>query len=149
MESGSAEENVGLTRESVTVSLLNRAVAGLLSRSFRLVRVHGEVANFSRAASGHWYFTLKDDRAQVRCAMFRGRNQLAEFTPRDGDQVEVLAQVGLYEPRGEYQLTIEAVQRSGLGQFYERFLSLKDRLQAEGLFDGKRPLPGFPRAIGV
>jgi exodeoxyribonuclease VII large subunit len=149
MESGSAEENLGLVRESITVSLLNRAVAGLLSRSFRLLRVRGEIANFTRAASGHWYFTLKDDRAQVRCAMFRGRNQLADFAPRDGDEVEVLAQVGLYEPRGEYQLTIEAVQRSGLGQLYERFLQLRKRLQAEGLFDVKRPLPRFPRAIGV
>ena len=149
MESGSAEEDLGLAREIITVSLLNRAVAGLLSRSFRLLRVRGEVANFSRATSGHWYFTLKDERAQVRCAMFRGRNQLADFVPREGDEVEVLAQVGLYEPRGEYQLTIEAVQRSGLGQLYERFLRLKDRLQAEGLFDTKRPLPQFPRTIGV
>ena len=149
MESGSADENLGLARESITVSMLNRVVAGLLSRSFRLLRVDGEIANFTRAASGHWYFTLKDDRAQVRCAMFRGRNQLAEFAPRDGDQVEVLAQVGLYEPRGEYQLTVEAVRRSGLGRLYERFLQLKARLQAEGLFDGKRPLPALPRAIGV
>ena len=149
MESGSVDENLGLTRESITVSLLNRAVAGLLARNFRLLRVRGEIANFSRAASGHWYFTLKDDRAQVRCAMFRGRNVLADFAPRDGDEVEVLAQVGLYEPRGEYQLTVEAVQRSGLGRLYERFVQLKNRLQAEGLFDAKRPLPAFPRTIGV
>jgi len=149
MESGSVDENLGLARESITVSLLNRAVADLLARNFRLVRVRGEIANFTRAASGHWYFTLKDDRAQVRCAMFRGRNQLVDFMPRDGDEVEVLAQVGLYEPRGEYQLTVEAVQRAGLGRLYERFLQLKNRLQAEGLFDAKRPLPAFPRAIGV
>ena len=149
MESGSAEEDLALARQTITVSLLNRAVAGLLSRSFRLLRVRGEVANFTRAASGHWYFTLKDDRAQVRCAMFRGRNQLADFTPRDGDEVELLAQVGLYEARGEYQLTVEAVQRAGPGRLYERFVQLKNRLQAEGLFDGKRPLPGFPRTIGV
>jgi len=149
MDSGSAEQDLGLTRESVTVSLLNRMVAGLLSRNFRLVRVRGEIANFTRAASGHWYFTLKDDRAQVRCAMFRGRNQLADFVPREGDEAEVLAQVGLYEARGEYQLTVEALQRSGLGRLYERFLQLKNRLQADGLFDGKRPLPPFPRAIGV
>jgi exodeoxyribonuclease VII large subunit len=149
MESGSAQEDLGLARESITVSLLNRAVAGLLSRSFRLVRVRGEIANFNRAASGHWYFTLKDDRAQVRCAMFRGRNQLADFAPREGDEVEVLAQVGLYEPRGEYQLTVEAVQRSGLGRLYERFMQLKERLQSEGLFEVKRPLPPHPRAVGV
>jgi exodeoxyribonuclease VII large subunit len=149
MEPGSADENLGLARESITVSMLNRAVAGLLSRGFRLLRVNGEIANFTRAASGHWYFTLKDDRAQVRCAMFRGRNQLADFAPRDGDQVEVLAQVGLYEPRGEYQLTVEAVRRSGLGRLYERFVQLKARLLEEGLFDGKRPLPALPRAVGV
>jgi exodeoxyribonuclease VII large subunit len=149
MESGPADENLALARESITVSLLNRAVAGLLARSFQLVRVRGEIANFTRASSGHWYFTLKDDRAQVRCAMFRGRNVLAGFAPREGDEVEVLAQVGLYEARGEYQLTVEALRRSGLGQLYERFLQLKTRLQAEGLFDVKRPLPGFPRAIGV
>ncbi len=149
MESGSADFDVGLARESVTVSALNRAVAGLLSRSFRLMRVRGEIGNFARAGSGHWYFTLKDDRAQVRCAMFRGRNLLAEFMPRDGDEVEVLAQVGLYEPRGEYQLTVEAVRRSGLGRLFERYLQLKERLQAEGLFDAKRPLPAFPRTVGV
>lgn len=151
MDSDSAGENPALARESITVSALNRAVAGLLSRSFRLLRVSGEIANFTRAASGHWYFTLKDDAAQVRCAMFRGRNAQAAFAPRDGDEVEVLAQVGLYEPRGEYQLTVEALQRSGLGRLYERYLQVKRRLEAEGLFaDGlKRPLPAFPRTIGV
>lgn len=149
MDTGSADQDLGLARESITVSALNRAVAGLLARSFRLARVRGEIANFSRAASGHWYFTLKDDKAQVRCAMFRGRNQLADFAPRDGDQVEVLAQAGIYEPRGDFQLTVESLQRSGLGQLYERFLQLKNRLQTEGLFDAKRPLPAFPQAIGV
>ncbi len=149
MESGSAGEELGLARESITVSALNRAVAGVLSRNFQLARVRGEIANFSRAASGHWYFTLKDERAQVRCAMFRGRNALADFTPREGDEVQVLAQVGLYEPRGDYQLTVESLQRSGLGRLYERFLQLKERLQAEGLFDARRPLPTFPRVIGV
>jgi exodeoxyribonuclease VII large subunit len=149
MESGLPEPDPALARETITVSLLNRAVAELLTQSFRLVRVRGEIANFTRAASGHWYFTLKDDRAQVRCAMFRGRNQLAGFQPREGDEVEVLAQVGLYEPRGEYQLTVESLRRSGLGRLYARFLELKSRLQAEGLFDAKRPLPAFPRTIGV
>jgi exodeoxyribonuclease VII large subunit len=149
MESGFPEEDSALVRETITVSLLNRAVAELLTQSFRLARVRGEIANFTRAASGHWYFTLKDDRAQVRCAMFRGRNQLAGFLPREGDEVEVLAQVGLYEPRGEYQLTVESLRRSGLGRLYARFIELKQRLQAEGLFDGKRPLPSFPQTIGV
>jgi len=149
LESG--EPNPATTRETLTVSLLNRAVAGLLARGFPLVRVRGEVANFTRAASGHWYLTLKDDAAQVRCVMFRGRNALVDFSPRDGDAVEVLGQVGLYEPRGEYQLTLESMRRGGQGRLFEEFLRLKARLAAEGLFDEarKRVLPRFPRAVGV
>ncbi len=140
-----------LVRETITVSALNRAVAGLLTRTFPLARVRGEMANLSRAASGHWYFTLKDAAAQVRCAMFRGRNVLVDFAPRDGDEVEVVAQVGLYEARGEFQLNVESLRRSGLGRLYERFLQLKERLAREGLFDTsrKRGLPSFPRAIGI
>ena len=135
----------------MTVSALNRAVAGLLSRSFPLVRVRGEIANLARAASGHWYFTLKDAAAQVRCAMYRPRNALVNFTPRDGDEVEVLARVGLYETRGEYQLNVEAMQRAGLGRLFEEFVRLKERLAAEGLFSAalKRPLPALPHAIGI
>lgn len=148
---GFALANQALTRDALTVSALNRAVAGLLARSFPLVRVRGEMANFTRAASGHWYFTLKDDAAQVRCAMFRGRNALVNFAPREGDAVEVLAQVSLYEARGEFQLTIEALERSGLGRLYEEFLRLKARLASEGLFDEarKRALPSVPKAVGV
>jgi exodeoxyribonuclease VII large subunit len=140
-----------MTRESLTVSALNRAVAGLLTRGFPRVRVRGEVSGFMRAASGHWYFTLKDQAAQVRCVMFRARNALVVRAPRDGDAVEVWAQVCLYEPRGEYQLTIEAMQASGQGRLFEEFLRLRDRLAAQGVFDEalKRPLPAVPRAIGV
>jgi exodeoxyribonuclease VII large subunit len=139
------------TRGPLTVSALNRAVAGLLERSFPLVRVRGEVANLTRAASGHWYFVLKDDQAQVRCVMFRGRNQLLNWVPRDGDEVEVSAAVSLYEARGEFQLGIESMQRAGQGRLFEEFLRLKARLAAEGVFDAdaKRPLPGVPRCIGV
>jgi exodeoxyribonuclease VII large subunit len=135
----------------VTVSALNRAVAGLLSRNFDLVRVSGEIANLSRAASGHWYFTLKDATAQVRCAMFRARNVLVGFTPGNGDQVVVLAQVGLYEARGDFQLNVESLQRAGQGRLFEEFLRIKAKLAAEGLFDDsrKRRLPAFPRALGV
>lgn len=140
-----------MTRDTLTVSALNRAVAGLLARSFPLVRVRGELANLTRAASGHWYFTLKDDAAQVRCAMFRSRNALVNFAPQDGDAVEVLGQVGLYEARGEFQLSIESMERAGLGRLFEEFLRLKTRLAAEGLFDEacKKPLPVFPQTIGV
>ncbi len=133
------------------MSALNRAVAQLLASGFRLLRVHGELANLTRAASGHWYFTLKDEAAQVRCVMFRGRNALVDFAPREGDAVEVLAQVSLYEPRGEYQLAIEGMRRAGQGRLFEEFLRLKEKLAAQGLFDtaAKRPLPRVPRAIGV
>ncbi len=105
----------------------------------------------TRAASGHWYFTLKDRQAQVRCVMFRSRNQVVDFAPRDGDEVEVLAQIGLYEPRGEFQLTVDVLRRFGAGRLWEEFIRLRDRLAGEGLFDAdrKRPLPRFPRAIGV
>jgi exodeoxyribonuclease VII large subunit len=141
----------GQSRETVTVSELNRKVAGVLAGAFPLTRVHGEVANFTRAASGHWYLTLKDDAAQVRCVMFRGRNALVEFAPREGDAVEVLAQVMLYEARGEFQLNLESMRRAGQGRLFEEFLRVKDKLAAEGLFDTsvKRPLPAVPRAIGV
>ena len=135
----------------MTVSALNRVVAGSLLRSFPLVRVAGEVCNFTRAASGHWYFGLKDPAAQVRCVMFRGRNALVGRPPRDGEAVEVLAQVTLYEPRGEFQLGVESLQRAGIGRLYEEFVRLRDRLAADGLFDQhvKRPLPRFPRSVAV
>src|SRR5262245_35608042 len=139
------------TRETLTVSMLNRAVAGLLARGFPLVRVRGEISGFTRAASGHWYFALKDDEAQARCVMFRSRNVLVQRVPRDGDAVEVRAQVTLYEPRGEYQLNIESLRPTGQGRLYEEFLRLRERLGAEGLFDEarKRRLPSMPTAIGI
>ena len=136
---------------ALSVSALNRAVAGLLGRGFPSVRVRGEIGNFTRAASGHWYFTLKDDAAQVRCVMFRGRNALVAFAPREGDEVELRANANLYEARGEFQLTVEAMERAGQGRLFEQFMRLKQRLAAEGLFDEahKRPLPLLPRAIGI
>lgn len=123
----------------------------MLERSFPLVWVSGEVSNFTRAASGHWYFSIKDAQAQMRCVMFRGRAQYAEFTPREGDRIEVRALVTMYEPRGELQLNVEAVRRTGQGRLYEAFLRLKAQLEAEGLFaaERKRALPAHPRAIGI
>ncbi len=136
---------------AVPVSVLNRAIGTMLERSFPLVWVAGEVSNFTRAASGHWYFSIKDAQAQMRCVMFRGRAQYAEFVPREGDKIEVRALVTMYEPRGELQLNIEAVRRTGMGRLYEMFLRLKAQLEAEGLFapDRKRPLPTHPHAIGL
>ncbi|MBV8260088.1 MAG: exodeoxyribonuclease VII large subunit [Paraburkholderia sp.] len=135
----------------VPVSALNRAIASMLERTFPLAWISGEVSNFTRAASGHWYFSIKDAQAQIRCVMFRGRAQYAEFTPREGDRIEVRALVTMYEPRGELQLNVEAVRRTGQGRLYEAFLRLKAQLEAEGLFDPerKRALPSHPRAIGV
>src|ERR1700749_1107911 len=135
----------------VPVSALNRAIGTMLERSFPLVWVSGEVSNFTRAASGHWYFSIKDAQAQMRCVMFRGRAQYAEFVPREGDRIEVRALVTMYEPRGELQLNVEAVRRTGQGRLYEAFLRLKAQLEAEGLFDPqrKRALPAHPRAIGI
>ncbi|SOE82540.1 Exodeoxyribonuclease VII large subunit [Caballeronia arationis] len=135
----------------VPVSALNRAIGNLLERSFPLVWVSGEVSNFTRAASGHWYFSIKDAQAQMRCVMFRGRAQYAEFTPREGDKIEVRALVTMYEPRGELQLNVEAVRRTGQGRLFEAFLRLKAQLESEGLFapGRKRALPAHPRAIGI
>ncbi len=135
----------------LTVSQLNQAVARLLERSFALTWIAGEISNFTRAASGHWYFTLKDANAQVRAVMFRGRAQYVDFNPREGDKIEVRATVGLYAPRGDFQLNVEAMRKAGVGNLYEAFLRLKAKLAAEGLFDAerKRALPTFPRTIGI
>ncbi len=135
----------------LTVSALNQAVSRMLERSFPLAWVAGEISNFTRAASGHWYFTLKDDHAQVRAVMFRGRAQYADFAPREGDRVEVRALVTLYAPRGDYQLSVEAIRRAGVGNLYEAFLRLKQKLDDEGLFDAarKRAMPTFARVIGI
>lgn len=135
----------------LSVTALNQQVARLLERSFPLVWIGGEISNFTRAASGHWYFTLKDDAAQVRAVMFRSRAQSAGFTPREGDKVEVRALVTLYGARGDYQINVEAIRRAGVGQLYEAFLRLKEKLAAQGLFDAdrKRALPLFARSIGI
>ena len=135
----------------MTVTALNQAVARLLERSFPLTWIAGEVSNFTRASSGHWYFTLKDDAAQVRAVMFRGRAQYAGFTPREGDKVEVRALVTLYGARGDYQINVEAIRRAGVGSLFEAFLRLKEKLAAAGLFEQerKRALPMFPRTVGI
>jgi exodeoxyribonuclease VII large subunit len=135
----------------ISVSALNQAVSRLLERSFPLTWISGEMSNFTRASSGHWYFTLKDDAAQVRAVMFRGRAQYAGFVPREGDKVEVRALVTLYGPRGDYQINVEAIRRAGVGALFEAFLRMKERLGAAGLFDQdrKRAVPMFARTIGV
>ena len=135
----------------LTVSALNQAVARLLERSFSLTWIAGEVSNFTRASSGHWYFTLKDDAAQVRAVMFRGRAQYAGFIPREGDKVEVRATVTLYGARGDYQINVEAIRRAGVGALFEAYQRLKEKLAAQGLFDQerKRAIPMFARTVGI
>ena len=135
----------------LSVSELNRRTKQLLEKNFPLMWISGEISNFIAAASGHWYFSLKDSNAQVRCAMFRHKSQYLDWQPRNGDQIEVRALVTLYEPRGEYQLSVENIRRAGLGALYEAFGKLKARLEQEGLFDtaDKKPLPTFPGRIGI
>lgn len=137
--------------EILTVAELNRLARAVLERDFPLLWVAGEVSNLTRAPSGHWYFTLKDADAQVRCAMFRSRAQSVPWRLENGQQVEARALVTLYEARGEFQLNVESLRRAGLGRLYEAFLRLKEKLAAEGLFaeERKRPLPRFPRRLGI
>jgi exodeoxyribonuclease VII large subunit len=122
-----------------------------LEARFNPVAVRGEITGFSRAASGHCYFSLKDEQGQLRCAMFRRAAGLMGFTPRDGELVEVRGRLAVYEPRGDLQLVVESMSRAGQGALFEEFLRLKAKLEAEGLFDAarKRPLPQLPRRIGV
>jgi len=146
-----ARESEGPAGSILTVSALNRSVRDLLEHRLPLAWVGGEISNFLQARSGHLYFSLKDSAAQVRCVMFRSRGMLLDWQPRDGMQVEVRALVTLYEARGDFQLNVEFMRPAGLGALYEAFLRLRDRLEREGLFDplAKRPLPAYPRAIGV
>ena len=135
----------------MTVSELNRLAREVLEQSFPLFWVSGEVSNFTRAASGHWYFSLKDNTAQVKCVMFKGRNSYVDFIPREGDKIEARATVTLYEARGDFQLTVEFVQKAGLGALFEAFEKLKAKLAHEGLFDAafKKAIPTHPHTIGV
>ena len=138
-------------RDIYTVSRLNREVRTLLERGLASLWLEAEVSNFAHPSSGHWYFSLKDSGAQIRCAMFRQRNMLATLTPRDGQQVLVRGRVSLYEPRGDYQLIVDHLEAAGEGLLRRRLEELKQKLAAAGLFDPgrKRPLPALPRAIGV
>lgn len=135
----------------LSVSTLNRLVKDCLESAFPLTWIGGEISNLTYAASGHVYFTLKDEGAQVRCVMWRSRAQLLGWRLENGLKVEARALVSFYEPRGEFQLNVETVRRAGQGDLFERFLQLKAKLEAEGLFDPatKRPLPAFPRRIGI
>jgi len=133
------------------VSELNFAIKQLLENNVPLLWVRGEISNFVKAASGHYYFSLKDEQAQVRCVMFRHKNQLLKEQIANGQQVEVLAAATLYEQRGDFQLTVEQMRPAGLGVLYEKFARLKQLLEGQGLFAAKRKhaLPFFPKSIGI
>jgi exodeoxyribonuclease VII large subunit len=138
-------------RTIYSVSTLNREVRLLIESGIGSVWVQGELSNLSRPSSGHWYFSLKDGEAQLRCCMYRQRNVLARFTPREGQMLLARGRVSLYEPRGEFQLQIDHLEDAGLGALQRAFDELKRKLEVEGLFapERKRPLPTAPRVIGV
>lgn len=139
--------------KSVSVGQLTKYIKGLLEEDILLSRVtvKGEISNFIAHRSGHWYFTLKDEDAQLKAVMFRGANAGVVFKPKDGDKVEITGRISVYEERGEYQMYAAQMRRSGVGDLYAAFEELKRRLGEEGLFDArwKKPLPAFPQKIGV
>jgi exodeoxyribonuclease VII large subunit len=144
-------ENAELTPRIWGVGVLCRAIADAIEARFNPIAVRGEVSGFTRASSGHCYFTLKDPQGQLRCAMFKRSAQMLNFAPKDGQSVEVFGRLGVYEPRGELQLVVESMRTTGQGTWFEQFLKLKAQLEAEGLFnaDRKCPIPERPRAIGI
>ena len=144
-------QNSNQARTIYSVSELNRTIRDLLESQFPLLWIEGEISNLAKPASGHLYFTLKDERAQVRCAMFKSRNLLVRFKPENGQKVLIRARVGLYEARGEFQLVAEHMEEAGDGALQRAFDELKARLAAEGLFDSdrKREIPQLPQHIGI
>ncbi|AXF85474.1 Exodeoxyribonuclease 7 large subunit [Ephemeroptericola cinctiostellae] len=140
-----------MTTQYLSITELNQRVSALLERQIPLLWVQGEISNLTRAASGHWYFSLKDDRAQVRAVMFRHKNALLSWQPREGDAVQAQVLTGLYAARGDFQLTVETMRPAGLGTLYERFIKLKDELARKGWFDVeyKQDMPNFVRRIGI
>ena len=144
-------ETAELTPRIWGVGVLCRAIADAIEARFNPIAVWGEISGFTRASSGHCYFTLKDPQGQLRCAMFKRSAQMLKFAPKDGQSVEVFGRLGVYEPRGELQLVVESMRTTGQGTWFEQFLKLKAQLETEGLFnaDRKRPIPERPRAIGI
>jgi exodeoxyribonuclease VII large subunit len=147
----STQAGTGPERNVYTVSRLNREVRILIERGLGVIWVEGELSNLSAPSSGHWYFSMKDRGAQIRCAMFRQKNMTVGFTPKDGQQILARGRISLYEPRGEYQFIVEHLEEAGVGALRREFERVKTKLSAEGLFalERKRSLPRFPRRIGV
>ncbi|MCE1160176.1 MAG: exodeoxyribonuclease VII large subunit [Burkholderiales bacterium] len=140
-----------MSSNTLSISELNQRIATLLERNVPLLWVQGEISNLKQYPSGHWYFSLKDENAQVRAVMFRQKAALLKWQPREGDAVQAYVGVGLYAARGDFQLTVESMRPAGLGTLYERFIKLKEDLAEQGLFDAKhkKTLPNFARAIGI
>ncbi|MEO9275965.1 exodeoxyribonuclease VII large subunit [Marinomonas sp. 5E14-1] len=134
-----------------SVSQLNKQIQQLLEASFPWILVEGEISNLAKPGSGHWYFSLKDDKAQIRCAMFKGKNRTVRFQPKDGDKVRLRAKVTFYGPRGDCQLSVESMESAGEGALQQAFDRLKNSLQLEGLFDAshKKPLPTKPERVAI
>ncbi len=133
------------------ISEINRIVKNILLSHLEKVWIGGEVSNFVEASSGHWYFSLKDSSAQIRCTMFKGYNTFSSISPKNGDQIEAFGAVSLYEARGDYQINIEQIREKGTGNLFEKFLQLKNKLEKLGLFDeeNKLNIPTFPKNIGI
>ena len=140
-----------MSSNTLSISELNQRIATLLERNVPLLWVQGEISNLKQYPSGHWYFSLKDENAQVRAVMFRQKAALLKWQPREGDAVQAYVGVGLYAARGDFQLTVESMRPAGLGTLYERFIKLKEDLAEQGLFDAehKKSLPAFARTIGI
>ena len=140
-----------LQETALSVSQLNRQIQQLLEASLPWILVEGEISNLAKPGSGHWYFSLKDDKAQIRCAMFKGKNAAVRFKPKDGDMVRLRARVTFYGPRGDCQLSVESMESAGEGALQQAFERLKNNLQAEGLFapEHKKPLPTKPERVAI
>ena len=139
------------TQEIVSVSEINKRAKSLLEENFPFVWIEGEVSNFFSAASGHWYFSLKDESSEIRCAMFSNKNLQISFEPKDGDHLVVNGTLSIFEGRGQYQLIVEHVELAGEGALFRAFEELKKKLHSEGLFDDslKKELPPYPKKIAV
>jgi exodeoxyribonuclease VII large subunit len=145
-------ENLMIDEEKILkVSEVNRIVKNLLQTKIPKLWISGEISNFVEASSGHWYFTLKDSNAQIRCTMFKGQNSSVTIKPKAGDSIEAFGSVSLYEPRGDYQINLEKIREAGAGNLFEKFLELKMKLEKQGLFDESRKkiLPEYPTRVGV
>lgn len=151
MNNSNINQDNRVNEKVFSVSELNRLVKDILHTNFSLIWIKGEISGFSSYSSGHWYFKLKDKEAQVDCVMFSGKNHKVKWQPQNGDLVEVQCQVSIYEANGKYQLIIDSLQKAGLGELFEKYLQLKNKLAQDGLFEDavKKNIPSIPKRIGV